>query len=110
MAAGPAKADATEFEVTAARGDEDYGILSNPFLDDAFRTLSFRMRVTTNPDGTWSYEEEAVLQLPGLEQPFPHTDRNTLTRVRAPEPNPLAAPPTVDDQSLGVGSLRPPTG
>jgi hypothetical protein len=87
-------------------GSETYGILSNPFLNEAFRTLSFRMHVSANDDGTWSYEEDAVLEIPGRDEPFHHTDRNTLTRVREPVPNPLARPPG-DDQSLGVGSLRP---
>src|SRR5437016_3774552 len=62
LAGGIAAADAKEFEVTAAVGSEVYGILSNPFLDQAFRTLSYRMHVTVNDDGTWSYEEEGVLQ------------------------------------------------
>ena len=37
-----------------------YGILSNPFLDRAFHTVSFRMRVTVHDDGTWSYEEHTA--------------------------------------------------
>jgi hypothetical protein len=78
--------------LTAALGSETYGILSNPFLDHAFRTVSFRIRVTVHPDGTWSYEEEALLQIPGRDEPFPHIDRNTLTRIAAPVPNPLAQP------------------
>ena len=105
LASGSATADAKDFEVTAAVGSETYGILSNPFLNDAFRTLSFRMHVTVNDDGTWSYEEDTILEIPGRDEPFHHTDHNTLTRVRAPEPNPLAGGP-VGDQSLGVGSLR----
>jgi len=28
-------------------------------------------------DGTWSYEEEGVLEIPGRDQPFHHIDRNT---------------------------------
>ena len=106
LAAGSATADSRDFEVTAAVGSETYGILSNPFLNEAFRTLSFRMHVTANDDGTWSYEEDTILEIPGRDEPFHHTDRNTLTRVREPVPNPLARPPG-DDQSLGVGSLRP---
>ena len=67
LASGPAGPDATEFELTATVGSEVYGILSNPFLDQAFRTLSYRIHVTINDDGTWSYEEEGVLQIPGRE-------------------------------------------
>ena len=91
LAAGPAAPDATTFEVTAAVGSETYGILSNPFLDQAFRTLSYRMVVTVNADGTWSYEEEAQLVIPGRDEPFRHADHNTLTQVAPPTPNPLAS-------------------
>jgi hypothetical protein len=112
LASGPAAADATEFELTATVGSEIHGILSNPFLDEAFRTLSYRMHVTVNDDGTWSYEEEGVLQIPGRDEPFSHIDRNTLTRIAPPELNPLAlgaartVPVGVSDGSLGIGSLR----
>jgi hypothetical protein len=90
LAGGPADADARDFEVTAAVGSEVYGILSNPFLDKSFRTVSYRMHVTVHDDGTWSYEEEGVLEIPGRDVQFRHIDRNTLTRVAAPTPNPLA--------------------
>ena len=103
LAGGPAAVDATEFEVRAEVGSEIYGILSAPFLDQNFRTLSYRMHVSVHPDGTWSYEEEGVLAIPGRDEPFSHIDRNTLTRVESPEPNPLART-TVS--GLGIGSLR----
>ena len=90
LAGGTAEPDATEFEVTAAVGSEVYGILSNPFLDQAFRTTSYRMRVRVHPDDTWSYEEEGVLQIPDRDEPFRHIDRNTLIRIGTPTPNPLA--------------------
>jgi hypothetical protein len=105
LAGGQAAPDATDFEVTAAVGSEVYGILSNPFLDRAFRTLSYRMHVTVHPDGTWSYEEEGVLDIPDRNEPFHHIDRNTLTRVGPPTPNPLALD-AVDRPDLGIGSLR----
>src|SRR5689334_10078952 len=90
LASGPAKADAKEFECRATRGDTTYGIVSNPFLDENFLTVSYRIHVTINADGTWSYEEEGVLQIPHRPELFHHTDRNTLTRVAPPTPNPLA--------------------
>ena len=90
LASGPAGADATDFELRATVGSEVYGILSNPFLDTSFRTLSYRIHITLNDDGTWSYEEEGVLQIPGREETFNHIDRNKLTRVAPPTPNPLA--------------------
>jgi hypothetical protein len=112
LASGPASPDSTEFELTATVGSEIHGILSNPFLDEAFRTLSYRVRITINDDGTWSYEEEGVLQIPGRDMPFSHIDSNTLTRIAPPELNPLAkaaldsAADTVGEGSLGIGSLR----
>jgi hypothetical protein len=112
LASGPATADATTFEVTAALGAEVDGILSNPFLNAQFKTLSFRMQVTVNDDDTWSYEEDTVMQIPDRPEQFHHIDRNTLVRVAEPAPNPLAAaaagaaPTVTDGRSLGIGSLR----
>jgi hypothetical protein len=91
LASGPAQADATDFELEATLGTEVYGILSNPFLDRSFRTVGYRIHVTTNTDGTWSYEEEGLLQIPGRDEIFRHADRNTLTRIAEPTPNPLAS-------------------
>jgi hypothetical protein len=105
LAGGPAAVDATDFELTATLGSEVYGICSNPFLDEAFRTLSYRIHVTINDDGTWSYEEEGVLQIPGREEPAHHIDRNTLHRVGPPTPNPLRQASSVDG-TLGIGDLR----
>jgi hypothetical protein len=48
------------------------------------------MRVTFHSDGTWRYEEDTVLQILGRTEPFHHVDRNTLTKIAEPTPNPLA--------------------
>ena len=109
LAGGTAEPDADEFEVHAALGSEVYGILSNPFLDQAFRTLSYRMTVTVHPNATWSYEEEGVLDIPDRDEPFSHIDRNTLTRIGPPTPNPLAQA-AIDDGSLGRSSGVSPGG
>jgi hypothetical protein len=106
LASGPAAPDATDFELTAPFGSEVHGILSNPFLDRAFRTVSYRIRVTINGDGTWSYEEQGVMEIPERGEPFHHIDRNTLTRIAPPTPNPLAGAIAGADGSLGIGSLR----
>ena len=91
MAVGQASADATSFELVATRGVETHGICSNPFLEYAFKTVEFRIKVTINPDDTWSYDEDTVLMIRGRDEPFHHTDRNTLTKIGEPTPNPLAA-------------------
>ncbi len=88
LASGHATPQAKTFEVIAERGRTDYGICSTTFLERNFRTESFRMQVTVNPDGTWSYFEDTLLMLRGVE-PFHHTDENTLHRIAEPTPNPL---------------------
>ena len=90
MASGKASADAKAFELVATRDSEHFGICSAPFLDYAFKTVEFRIKVTINGDGTWSYDEDTVLMIRGKSEPFHHTDRNTLTKVTEPTPNPLA--------------------
>lgn len=90
MAVGKAAADATTFELVATRGQLDYGICSTPFLEHAFKTVEFRIQVTINPDGTWSYDEDTVMEIRGQTEPFHHRDRNTLSKIAEPTPNPLA--------------------
>jgi hypothetical protein len=112
LASGRCDPDATAFEVTATRGPTTYGIVSNPFLDENFTTTDFRMTVTANPDGSWTYDENTRLVLPDRAAPFDHIDRNTLHRVAPPTPNPLAraaaAPATTSpgEGSLSIGDLR----
>ena len=91
MAVGRAEPAAREFELVARLGDAHANISSNPFLDHAFRTVEYRIRVCVNPDGTWSYDEDTVLQIRGRSEPFHHTDRNLLSRIAPPTPNPMAA-------------------
>ncbi|HXW65346.1 MAG TPA: heme-binding beta-barrel domain-containing protein [Burkholderiaceae bacterium] len=90
MAAGQTSANAKEFELTANRDAESFGIRSTPFLEYAFKTIEFRIKVSIHEDGTWSYEEDTVLLIHGNSAPFHHTDRNTLTKIAEPTPNPLA--------------------
>jgi hypothetical protein len=91
MAVGHAAPDARTFRLEAVRGSETNGIVSNPFLEHAFKTLRFSIEVTIHPDGTWSYEQDTVLMVAGAAEPFHHTDRNTLRKVGEATPNPLAA-------------------
>jgi hypothetical protein len=90
LAFGQARKDATSFELIAKRGMETNGICSIPFLEYAFKTVEYRIKVTINSDGTWAYDEDTVLIVRGKTEPFHHTDRNILTKVADPTPNPLA--------------------
>lgn len=90
LAVGQATADARSFTLKAERGTPGYGICSNPFLEENFRTDSFTITVTVNDDGTWSYNEDTVLMIKGQDEPFHHRDTNTLRKISEPMPNPLA--------------------
>jgi hypothetical protein len=79
IAAGQAAAGATQFSLLAERGQEW-----------AFRTDSYRIDITLNADGSWSYISDTMLQVRGRPEPFRHRDRNTLVKVAEATPNPLA--------------------
>jgi len=90
LAMGRTTRDAKRFELVATRGSVLNGIVSSPFLDEAFRTLEYRITVAVNDDGTWAYDEDTVLVPRGAREPFHHTDRSTLVKIGEPVPNPLA--------------------
>jgi len=83
--------DADEISVVATRGETENGICSTAFLERSFRTDSYRMAITFNPDGSWSYVTDTQLCVEGRDAPFAHQDRNTLRKIAEPKPNPWAA-------------------
>ncbi|MGZ3402840.1 MAG: FABP family protein [Phenylobacterium sp.] len=89
LAAGRAKDDGS-IVVSARRGETEYGIVSTAFLEYAFRTDSYELAITFDPDGGWSYVSDTMLAVRGQAEPFRHRDRNTLRKVAEPTPNPLA--------------------
>lgn len=89
LAAGHAMPDAMTLVLTAKRGETEYGIASTTFLEQAFRTDSYRIEVTFNSDGSWSYIQETMLLVRGRKAPFQHRDVNTLVKVAEPIPNSL---------------------
>ncbi|WEK46585.1 MAG: heme-binding beta-barrel domain-containing protein [Candidatus Andeanibacterium colombiense] len=90
LAKGQAAPGDDKLTVSATRGETAYGICSTDFLEYAFRTDSYTLEVTFNPDGTWSYVSDTMLAVKGKDGLFQHRDRNTLHKVADPEPNPLA--------------------
>ncbi|MDQ6996474.1 MAG: heme-binding beta-barrel domain-containing protein, partial [Mariprofundus sp.] len=81
LAGGKAQADVRGFSMTADVGSETFGILSNPFLDQAFKTVRYELQVYIHADGSFSYDEDTQLQIRGHDGIFHHTDANRLTRV-----------------------------
>ena len=77
--------------MTAVRGQTEYGICSTSFLEQAFRTDTYRIEVAFHDDGSWSYITDTVLTVHGgAIRRSPHRDQNTLVKVNEPLPNPLA--------------------
>ncbi len=94
LAGGRASDDGKTIVVEAKRGSTEFGIASTAFLEAAFRTDAYRLEVTFNADGTWSYVSDTMLMVKGQDELFRHRDRNTLTKVADPKTNPLMRPPT----------------
>jgi hypothetical protein len=90
LAGGQARADDDHISVEARRGDTRFGICSTTFLEQAFRTDYYRIDITFNRDGSWTYVTRTDLAIRGNTPPFDHRDTNTLRRVAAAMPNPLA--------------------
>jgi hypothetical protein len=89
LAGGTAKPDDARISVEARRGDTRFGICSTTFLEEAFRTDYYRIDITFNDDGSWTYVTRTDLALRGATPPFNHHDTNTLRRIAPPTPNPL---------------------
>jgi len=81
LAGGEAGADATSFSLSAQTGEEIFGILQNPYLRQAARTVEYQFAGSIGDDGSFSYEEDTLLEMrvqPGI---YHHTDRNTLKKA-----------------------------
>jgi hypothetical protein len=81
LAGGTAAADAKSFTLRATAGDPQYSIGENKYLAENASTLSYEVTVTINDDGSWSYDERTMLRMKEFDEPFPHTDHNTLHRA-----------------------------
>ena len=83
QAGGSAEPQARTFEMTAAVGSETYGITSNPFLDQSFKTVLFTVTVTIHDHDRFSYAEDTQLQSMVLRTFF-------ITQIKIPSCGPRA--------------------
>jgi hypothetical protein len=81
LAGGTAAADATTLRMQAELGSETFGVLSNPYLAGAARTVRYDLEVTLEGDSVFSYAEDTVIEFYGQPEAFLHTDRNRLLKV-----------------------------
>lgn len=62
-AGGTSDSAAKEFSMAAEAGSEVYGILSNPFLEEAMKTVRYELTVTIHEPWKFSYKEDTQLQI-----------------------------------------------
>ncbi len=80
-AGGDAEVDSKSFHLSATVGSETYGILSNKYLDESYKTKAYLLDVTIHDDRKFSYQEDTQLWIPINQAIFHHTDQNTLKKV-----------------------------
>jgi len=81
LAGGNAEPDAKHFKLYAELGSPTFGICSNPFLDKEFQTVGFTLDMKFNEDGSFSYDQNTVIQIKGQPNRFDHRDKNTLHKM-----------------------------
>lgn len=68
-------------KMSAKVGSQNYGILSNLFLDKKFQTVKFDLTLTIHDDKTLTYDEDTHIKILGVNEIFHHTDKNTLKKM-----------------------------
>jgi hypothetical protein len=79
LAGGIAEADATSFTLTAEPGHPQYNIGENKYLAENASTIGYSVDIRIDDD-TWYYHETTMLKMKEMDEPFAHTDHNTLRR------------------------------
>lgn len=80
-AGGDAEADSKSFHLSAEVDSSTYGICSNIYLDESYKTMAYTLDVDIHEDGKFSYSEDTNLYIPVNDAIFHHTDKNTLEKV-----------------------------
>ena len=80
-AGGDANQDSAEFTLTATLGSNTYGICSNKFLDEEFKTVRYDVKFERIDENTFKYDENTQIKIKGQNKTCDHTERNTMKRV-----------------------------
>ncbi|MBT4792716.1 MAG: FABP family protein [Halobacteriovoraceae bacterium] len=80
-AGGDADINATEFLLAAELGSPTYGLCSNKFLDEEFKTLSYEIKFEFLDEGKFLYNENTRIKIKGQESIFDHRESNTLVKI-----------------------------
>lgn len=80
-AGGTAEVDAKKLEFEAVLGSETYGLCSNQFLNDEFKTIRYSIELNKIDKNTFSYNEDSEIKIKNQTDIFHHTEHNIMTRV-----------------------------
>ncbi len=69
------------FEVTADVGCETYGICSNKFLDEEFKSIRYELKMEKINENSFRYDEDTLIKIKGQKEIFHHTEKNILNKV-----------------------------
>jgi hypothetical protein len=81
LAGGNVEPGDKSFRLYAELGSATFGVCSNPFLDKEFQTVGFTLDMKFNEDGSFSYDQNTVIQIKGQPNRFEHRDKNTLRKI-----------------------------
>jgi len=81
LAGGLVEPSALSFSLSASLGSPTFGICSNPFLDQEFKTIKYELHLTIHDENSFSYDEDTHLSIKGMSEIFHHTDKHQLFRV-----------------------------
>lgn len=79
-AGGTTDSESKEFTISAKVGHEAYGISSNLFLNEEFKTLRYDVTFKQIDQNSFSYEEDTQIKIKGQAEIFHHTEKNKLRR------------------------------
>lgn len=81
LAGGEVQPDATSFTLRADANSDEYGITQNTYLLNNARCIAYELNLSVHDD-TLTYDETSTLEMKEFDEPFQHTDRNVLHRVK----------------------------
>jgi hypothetical protein len=82
IARGTVERDAKEFDLAADVASETYGICSNKFLNEEFKTVRFEIKITIHSNDSFSYDQDTQLQIKGNPNLFHRTVKKKRSRVK----------------------------
>jgi hypothetical protein len=80
-AGGTADANSNIFEMAADVGSETYGICSNKFLDEEFKSIRYELKIEKINENSFRYDEDTLIKIKGQKDIFHHTEKNVLFKI-----------------------------